>query len=157
MATNEKIKVNGKEYGWPRKPLVVVCIDGGDPAYFDDGLEKGYIPNVARFIANGFNAVAEGTVPSVTCTNNMSLITGSPASVHGISGNFYLDPATGKSTNTTDCIHDISRARGKSLFQSAKWWDNSPKSTLPKEPFECPNCLPCLSPCHRSTSFVNSC
>ena len=101
MATTEKIKVNGKEYGWPRKPLVVVCIDGGDPAYFDDGLQKGYIPNVARFMKQGFNAVAEGTVPSVTCTNNMSIITGSPASVHGISGNFYLDPATGEAVVMT--------------------------------------------------------
>ena len=101
MATPDKVKVNGKEYAWPRKPLVVVCIDGGDPAYFADGLQKGYIPNVARFMAQGFNAVAEGTVPSVTCTNNMSIITGSPASVHGISGNFYLDPATGEAVVMT--------------------------------------------------------
>jgi len=101
MATREKIKVNGKAYAWPRKPLAVVCIDGGDPAYFEDGLKKGYIPNVARFMAKGFNTVAEGTVPSVTCTNNMSIITGSPASVHGISGNFYLDPTTGEAVVMT--------------------------------------------------------
>lgn len=42
-----------------------------------------------------------GTVPSVTCTNNMSIITGAPASVHGISGNFYLDPATGEAVVMT--------------------------------------------------------
>jgi len=103
VATNDKprVRVNGTEYGWPRKPLVVVCIDGGDPAYFDHGLEHGYIPNVARFMKNGFNAVAEGTVPSVTCTNNMSIVTGAPASVHGISGNFYLDPATGEAVVMT--------------------------------------------------------
>lgn len=103
MATSDKprVKVNGTEYGWPRKPVVVVCIDGGDPAYFDHGIEHGYIPNVARFMKNGFNAVADGTVPSVTCTNNMSIITGAPASVHGISGNFYLDPATGEAVVMT--------------------------------------------------------
>ena len=40
--------------------------------------------------------MADGTVPSFTCPNNMSIITGTPASKHGISGNFYLDPATGQ-------------------------------------------------------------
>jgi phosphonoacetate hydrolase len=103
MAATEKpqVSVNAKAYGWPRKPVVVVCIDGGDPAYFDHGLECGYIPNVARFMAEGFSAIADGTVPSVTCTNNMSLITGAPASVHGISGNFYLDPVTGEAVVMT--------------------------------------------------------
>jgi phosphonoacetate hydrolase len=103
VATSDKpkVRVNGTEYGWPRKPVVVVCIDGGDPAYFDHGLAHGYIPNVARFMNQGFSAVADGTVPSVTCTNNMSIITGAPASVHGISGNFYLDPATGEAVVMT--------------------------------------------------------
>jgi phosphonoacetate hydrolase len=103
VGTNEKPKVlvNGRQYAWPRKPVVVVCIDGGDPAYFDHGLTHGYIPTVARFMAKGFSAVADGTVPSVTCTNNMSIITGAPASVHGISGNFYLDPATGEAVVMT--------------------------------------------------------
>ena len=96
-----KVSVNGKTYDWPRKPVVVVCIDGGDPAYFDHGLEHGYIPNVARFMGKGFGAIAAGTMPSVTCTNNMSLITGAPASVHGISGNFYLNPATGEAIAMT--------------------------------------------------------
>ena len=95
------VKVNGTDYRWPRKPLVVVCIDGGDPAYFEHGIAHGYIPNVARFMERGFSAIADGTVPSVTCTNNMSIITGAPASVHGISGNFYLDPATGEAVVMT--------------------------------------------------------
>jgi len=95
------VRVNGKDYRWPRQPLVVVCIDGGDPAYFDHGIANRYIPNVARFMQRGFSAVADGTVPSVTCTNNMSIVTGAPASVHGISGNFYLDSATGKAVVMT--------------------------------------------------------
>ena len=95
------VAVNGKNYHWPRKPVVVVCIDGGDPAYFEHGIEHGYIPNIARFMKRGYSAIADGTVPSVTCTNNMSIITGAPASVHGISGNFYLDPATGEAVVMT--------------------------------------------------------
>ena len=90
------VTANGVTYRWPNKPVVVVCIDGGDPAYFQQFLADGAIPNIARFIKNGFSAVADGTVPSFTCPNNMSIITGTPASKHGISGNFYLDQATGK-------------------------------------------------------------
>ena len=95
------VRVNGTDYRWPRRPVVVVCIDGGDPAYFEHGIKHGYIPNVARVMARGYSAVADGTVPSVTCTNNMSIVTGAPASVHGISGNFYLDPATGEAVVMT--------------------------------------------------------
>lgn len=87
------VELNGITYQWPRQPVVVVCIDGGDPAYLEQGLKDGIVPNIARFMRDGFNAVADGTVPSFTCPNNMSLITGAPPAVHGISGNFYLNEA----------------------------------------------------------------
>jgi phosphonoacetate hydrolase len=78
-----------------------VCIDGGDPAYFQRGLRDGIIPNVERFMKTGFSAVADGDVPSFTCPNNMSITTGSPQSVHGISGNFYLDRDSGEAVVMT--------------------------------------------------------
>ena len=92
--TTDRLTVNGIEYRPPARPLVVVCIDGGDPAYIEHGLEAGYLPNIARYRREGFHTVAQGTMPSFTCPNNMSIVTGRPASVHGISGNFYLDRAT---------------------------------------------------------------
>ncbi len=92
--TDTLFELNGARYRRPKKPLVVVCIDGGDPAYLEASLEAGAIPNTARFMKDGFYAVVDGTVPSFTCPNNMSIITGSQPEVHGISGNFYLDPAT---------------------------------------------------------------
>ena len=49
----------------------------------------------------GFSSVADGTVPSFTCPNNMSIITGTPASKHGISGNYYLDVKTGQAVVMT--------------------------------------------------------
>jgi phosphonoacetate hydrolase len=52
-------------------------------------------------VAEGFSAIADGTVPSFTCPNNMSLVTGVPPSVHGISGNFFLDAATGEAVVMT--------------------------------------------------------
>ncbi|NWG30650.1 MAG: phosphonoacetate hydrolase [Rhodocyclaceae bacterium] len=87
------LSLNGVQYRWPSRPTVVVCIDGGDPAYIEQGLRDGIIPNIARFMREGFSTIAEGTVPSFTCPNNMSIITGAPPSVHGISGNFYLNEA----------------------------------------------------------------
>lgn len=87
----KSLELNGVSYRWPSHPVVVVCIDGGDPAYIEQGLKDGIIPNIARFMRDGFSGIADGTVPSFTCPNNMSLITGAPPAVHGISGNFYLN------------------------------------------------------------------
>ena len=88
------VNVNGTDYRWPLRPVVVVCIDGGDPAYLQEFLADGSIPNIARFVKEGYAAVADGSMPSFTCPNNMSIITGTPTSKHGISGNYYLDTAT---------------------------------------------------------------
>ena len=88
------LAVNGTPYRWPDHPVVVVCIDGGDPEYIEHGVSAGIIPNIARYMNEGFHTVAQGTMPSFTCPNNMSIVTGCPASVHGISGNYYLDRET---------------------------------------------------------------
>ena len=44
MSRNQ-IELNGIEYNWPKKPVVVVCIDGSDPEYINRGIEDGIIPN----------------------------------------------------------------------------------------------------------------
>lgn len=88
------VTVNEKKYQWPKKPTVIVCIDGGDPEYLQELLSDNLLPNMARFIQKGFAVIADGTMPSFTCPNNMSIITGTPASKHGISGNYYLDTKT---------------------------------------------------------------
>jgi len=96
VTMDKTIEANGVKYRWPKKPTVVVCIDGGDPRYLQHLLSEGAIPNIAKFIKNGFSTVADGTMPSFTCPNNMSIITGTPPSKHGISGNYYLDTKTGE-------------------------------------------------------------
>jgi len=88
------LTVNGTDYRWPDHPVVVVCIDGGDPEYIEHGVAAGIIPNIARYMNDGFYTIARGTMPSFTCPNNMSIVTGCPPSVHGISGNYYLDRST---------------------------------------------------------------
>jgi len=95
------ISLNGVTYQQPSRPVVVVCIDGGDPSYIEQGISDGIIPNIERFMRDGFSGISDGTVPSFTCPNNISLITGAPPSVHGISGNYYLDVATGQAVVMT--------------------------------------------------------
>jgi phosphonoacetate hydrolase len=90
----ESFVLNGTTYHWPSRPVVVVCIDGGDPAYIEQGLRERTIPHLERCMRQGFYAIADGTVPSFTCPNNMSIVTGAEPAVHGISGNFYLEPET---------------------------------------------------------------
>ncbi|MBO0799579.1 MAG: phosphonoacetate hydrolase [Blastocatellia bacterium] len=92
----QQIEVNGKSYRWPRTPTVVILIDGGDPAYVHAGLAQGVLPNFKRLMTEGFASIAVGAMPSFTNPNNISVITGVPPSVHGISGNFFLNPATGQ-------------------------------------------------------------
>jgi len=100
-ATGPDIEVNGVRYRWPERPVVVVCNDGGDPEYLEAALAAGLVPHTARFMRGGFSAVAQCVIPSFTCPNNVSIVTGSPPSVHGISGNFYLDPETGRAVVMT--------------------------------------------------------
>src|SRR5262249_45778692 len=46
--------------------------------------------------------VAECVVPSFTNPNNLSIVTGRPPAVHGISGNYFLDPDSGKEVMMND-------------------------------------------------------
>jgi phosphonoacetate hydrolase len=94
----QQITVNGKTYNWPTRPVVVVLIDGGDPAYVNAANARALLPHFRSFMHDGFVSVALGAMPSFTNPNNVSVITGVPPSVHGISGNFFLNPATGQET-----------------------------------------------------------
>jgi phosphonoacetate hydrolase len=98
----DKISVNGRIYRKPRRPTVVICVDGFDPAYLQEGLKDGILPNLARFKTQGFAATARGVMPSFTNPNNTSILTGTVPAVHGISGNYYLDRRTGKEIMITD-------------------------------------------------------
>ena len=91
----QTVTVNGRSYRPPTRPVVVVCVDGSAPAYMEDGLARGLLPNLARFGEDGCWQVADCVIPSFTNPNNLSIVTGVPPAVHGISGNFFLDPETG--------------------------------------------------------------
>jgi phosphonoacetate hydrolase len=86
LSATDKVSVNGRSYRKPRRPTVVICVDGFDPTYLQQGLKGGFLPNLARFSATGLAATARGVMPSFTNPNNTSLLTGTVPAVHGISG-----------------------------------------------------------------------
>jgi phosphonoacetate hydrolase len=87
----QQIEVNGRGYAWPDRPLVVVCVDGSEPAYIERAVEDGYMPYTAKAFAQGVDLRADCVVPSFTNPNNVSIVTGVPPSLHGICGNFFYD------------------------------------------------------------------
>ena len=97
----DSAQLNGVTYRVPDSPVAVVCVDGGDPEYFAAARKAGVIPNIARFMEDGFSCIAHCVIPSFTCPNNISIATGGPPKVHGISGNFYLDRQTGEAVVMT--------------------------------------------------------
>jgi phosphonoacetate hydrolase len=96
------ITVNGRSYNWPSAPLTVICCDGSEPAYMEIAMEKGLMPNLQRIIAKGENRRGLSVIPSFTNPNNLSIVTGRPPAVHGICGNYLIDPATGQETMMND-------------------------------------------------------
>ena len=97
-----EVSVNGRAYHPPQRPTVVICFDGCDPEYIRRGIADDILPTVASFQSSGFYAIANSVVPSFTNPNNASIVTGVPPAVHGISGNYYLDRATGEERMITD-------------------------------------------------------
>lgn len=96
------IEANGRAYRLPKRPTVVVCFDGCDPEYIRKGLADGILPTIAGLRETGFVGEAMAVVPTFTNPNNASIVTGVPPAVHGISGNYYLDRATGEERMITD-------------------------------------------------------
>ncbi len=96
------VEANGRTYAMPKNPTVVIVVDGFDPEYLDHGIANGSLPTMASFKKSGFVGLANCSMPSTTNTNNTSIVTGVPPAVHGINGNYYLDPDTGEEIMITD-------------------------------------------------------
>jgi phosphonoacetate hydrolase len=101
-AADVTVEVNGRTYAAPKRPTVVIVVDGFDPAYLHHGFANGTLPTLQSFRERGFVGIADCSMPSTTNTNNTSIVTGVPPAVHGINGNYYLDPETGREIMITD-------------------------------------------------------
>lgn len=96
------LTVNGRAYAWPVEPVVVVCVDGCEPDYVTRAVEAGAMPYLASVLRAGTDLVVDCVIPSFTNPNNLSIVTGAPPSVHGISGNYFYDPETGAEVMMND-------------------------------------------------------
>ena len=99
---SKTVEVNGRIYHWPKAPLVVICCDGSEPTYMEIAMAAGLMPNLKAMIAKGEYKRGLSVIPTFTNPNNMSIVTGQPPSVHGICGNYLIDPATGLETMMND-------------------------------------------------------
>jgi phosphonoacetate hydrolase len=96
MNTNTPtINVNGRSYRWMDQPLVVVCVDGCEYEYLTEAARAGVAPFLAQILENGAALKGDCVVPSFTNPNNLSIVTGVPPAVHGISGNYFFDRESG--------------------------------------------------------------
>ncbi|MBT6093870.1 MAG: phosphonoacetate hydrolase [Rhodospirillaceae bacterium] len=102
MTERSAISVNGRDYQWPTAPVVVICCDGSEPDYTEQAMNDGVMPNLTRIVGAGENLLCRSVVPSFTNPNNLSIVTGRPPSVHGISGNYLIDPDTGDEVMMND-------------------------------------------------------
>ena len=92
---------------------MVICVDGFDPEYLQQGIEDGILPNMAKIVQHGFAVTANCAMPAFTNPNNVSIITGAPTAVHGISGNFFLD----RTTRKEEMVLDDSLLRGSTILE----------------------------------------
>jgi phosphonoacetate hydrolase len=96
------IELNGRRYRRPKRPTVVICVDGCDPEYVERGIADGVLPTIAALAREGYLGTADAAMPTFTNPNNVSIVTGAAPSVHGIAGNYCLDRDTGREIMMTD-------------------------------------------------------
>lgn len=108
--------VNGRTYTTPDQPVVVICIDGSEPDYHREALRAGRMPWLADVLARGGSSwEAHCAMPALTNPNNVSIATGRPPAVHGISGNYIWDSSTGAEV----LMNDKRFLRAPSIFAAA--------------------------------------
>jgi len=94
------LSVNGRSYRRPSRPVVVVCVDGCENDYLTEAARAGVAPFIGRMLQGG--RIADCVVPSFTNPNNLSIVTGTPPSVHGICGNYFYDREAGAEVMMND-------------------------------------------------------
>ncbi|MFC8957775.1 phosphonoacetate hydrolase [Streptomyces sp. NPDC057101] len=101
--TAETFTVNGRTYTRPSGPVVVICIDGSEPDYHLEAMAAGRMPWLSKVLeGEGTSWPAHCAMPALTNPNNVSIATGRPPSVHGISGNYIFDTGLGEEVLMND-------------------------------------------------------
>ena len=75
----------------PSQKVIIIMMDGFGIDYY----RKSNMPNLNKIEKRGIYKPVISLMPSVTNLNNTSICTGSLPIVHGITGNSFVNPATG--------------------------------------------------------------
>lgn len=94
------------------KTTVVVCVDGFDPEYLDQGIKDGILPTFQSFLTHGYAGHGKSAMPSFTNPNNLSIITGAPTRKRGIGGSYVYD----KATRAEEMMLDDSHVTGPTIL-----------------------------------------
>ncbi|MGV9801845.1 phosphonoacetate hydrolase [Mycobacterium sp. NPDC003449] len=113
---SQSFSVNDRTYTMPSAPVVVICIDGSEPDYHQEAVKAGRMPWLSRVLdGDGSCWPAHCALPALTNPNNVSIATGHPPDVHGISGNYIFDTTTG----TEVLMNDTRFLRAPTVFAAA--------------------------------------
>lgn len=108
--------VNDRTYTHPGVPVVVICIDGSEPDYHREAIRAGRMPWLEKVLSGaGSSWEAHCAMPALTNPNNLSIATGHPPAVHGISGNYIWDAASGEEV----LMNDKRFLRAPTIFAAA--------------------------------------
>lgn len=115
--TRTTFEVNGRTFEHDGTPVVVICIDGSEPAYHQEAIAAGRMPWLKQLLETGRGTswAAHCAIPTLTNPNNMSIATGRPPAFHGINGNYILDPETGEEV----LMNDPKFLRAPTVFAAA--------------------------------------
>lgn len=113
MTIQIPVTANERVYPMPKVPAIAICLDGCEPEYLDKAIADGLMPTLKRMRETGTDRLAHSVIPSFTNPNNLSIATGRPPIVHGICGNYLIDPDTGKEV----MMNDVRFLRAPTVFK----------------------------------------
>ncbi len=112
MTIQTPVEANERVYPTPKVPAIAICLDGCEPEYLEVAIAKGLMPNLKRMRETGTDRLAHSVIPSFTNPNNLSIATGRPPIVHGICGNYLIDPDSGEEV----MMNDVRFLRAPTIF-----------------------------------------
>jgi predicted AlkP superfamily phosphohydrolase/phosphomutase/tetratricopeptide (TPR) repeat protein len=119
----------------PAGRVLVLAMDGLDPATIDLLLSEGDLPNIARLRREGAYAPLQSRKPLLSPVVWTTIATGKTADVHGISHFVAEDPATGESLPVTSELRRV-KALWNVLSDAGRevavvgWWATWPPETV---------------------------
>ncbi len=113
MNIEAPVEANGRVYPVPKVPAIAICLDGCEPEYLDKAIADGLMPTLRRMRETGTDRLAHSVIPSFTNPNNLSIATGRPPIVHGICGNYLIDPESGEEV----MMNDVRFLRAPTVFR----------------------------------------